>query len=277
MVDLGIELEFWAKNLPYSIIDKYNIQNEYYPNMYEVNNFLFTNLKSEKEIYESLTKVLNIVKKMKDEINATGGKCFISSRGKVIDSKSVIWNGLHIHINIDTPENTYNLYKSCRYKNIFEKFKLNRLPSFRSLYSHHIWGYHRVYSYNYKTRRKFQPVIFNNNYNTMEVRIFDNEDLIYKWRREQLSKLIWETVKNFKKGLPLKNYGGLPVMGCGESLKELADHIRRIWSNDQNLSLRHKILEDDGDYLKFQSNYQTFELINIDSVDEYIRSLNKEI
>ena len=119
-------------------------------------------------------------------------------------NESIVSTGIHIHVSMkgltkylrefDT-QSIFALYNEndCDYSlsvslktflsalATFYKIKLN--PSYRFLFSHHIWGNYRDYGYNYKRKRKFSPVNLSKPRGdkpwTIEIRVFDIEDLIH--------------------------------------------------------------------------------------------------
>ena len=193
---IGCELEFWhTKCIDDDTLAEFDIINEYYSGMFELNNFL-QNWESEKDIYDFLTNVVtvanNIAKKLKQRTN---GNTMLHTKGISIDSRSMVFNGLHIHVSLTDYIEQLALFNRVTDNNVITNWKLENYPSLRSIVSHHIWGSMRSYQYDYKQKRKFVPVLWTG-LDTIEIRIFDNEDILIKSRRKKLAKFLFAIFTN---------------------------------------------------------------------------------
>jgi len=266
--NIGVEWEFWTTKMPRDVFYRHNLETEWYTGMFEANNFLAKKLKTEDDIFNFFTEVLQKMKKIQAEIKEAGGKMNISTRGTKIDAKSVAFNGLHIHISLNHYYNaTKDFYRVARHSNYVEWFKLKELPTYRAIVSHHIWGSRRRYEYSYKRKRRYAPIILTQ-IPTVEFRIFDVEDIIYKTRRRKLAKFLYELISMFEneKEIPYKR---LPRVENGESLLEIYNLCDKFLSKKPSIS--SKIVEKTDDYMKIIQNYQIIELCNVGSDDEHIK------
>lgn len=230
---IGAEIEFWARNgVTSDVYYKYAVIDEYYSGMYELNNFI-SDFSSEKEIYSFLTKVADTANEIKDKAYEHYNYDF-RTKGIKIDDRCIAFNGLHLHISLGSSANTYDFANSLMNSRIIEHFKLDNYPSLRSMYSHHIWGYLRDYSYDYKSKEKFRPVIWVDRLGTVELRIFDNEDIMVKTRRKKVSRFIWNTISNFIKTGNTGTKKSIPEFSSGEDIENLSWYCKSTFSKGKN-------------------------------------------
>jgi len=221
---IGAEVEFWhSEYINNDILYSLGIYNEYYSGMYELNNFI-QEWKSEKDIYNFFTDVVTKTKEILQKLdNITGGTSILGTKGISIDSHSMVFNGLHIHISFNDYRKQINLFQQLIKSNIIPNWKMTTYPSLRSISSHHIWGKYRDYEYSYKQRDKFVPVLWTD-FNTIELRIFDNEDILVQSRRKKLSKFLFSVLS-------------------GENVGNVDTGLVNVISNGENLYAICKILE----------------------------------
>jgi len=179
-IKVGVEWEFYHSN-PLPNIE--GVESEYYTNMGEINNFLSDDLKTTKDIYEYLTKVVEQMKSYSKKYEWD-----IKTNFWTTYRNSVASNGVHLHISQKIPEGQRKVTPKQLYDTILA-FK-EPYPSFRSVFSHHIWGAERQFQSDWKRALKRCVVNKNRTWNTLEIRILDCEDLLVIERRKKLASML---------------------------------------------------------------------------------------
>jgi len=209
-ISVGAEVEYMVNkrnNLHYAIgrLNELNLEREYYCQMVEYSNMLYRNINSTMtSIKMTLTNIVREAETKAVQIREflqTRGKrwkIYVSSIPMKVNSRTVIWNGLHIHIGInDVDVRTIN-GKVVRALSTYWKFINN--PDLRFIYSHHLWGYFRPSSYDYKRRSKFKPVLLRPRLNTIEFRLFSFTDIKNLQLREKLAKFLSILIDGIRAG-----------------------------------------------------------------------------
>ncbi len=230
---IGAEIEFWGSNgIDHEIVEDFGVVREYYNNMFELNNFI-EDFDSEKDIYNFLTNVVDTTIQIQDESDSYYDYCF-ETKGIKVDDRSMIFNGLHIHLSLGSRQKTSGFVDSLQYSRSVEAFKLKEFPSLRSIYSHHIWGAERGYGYDYKSKDKFRPVIWVDRLGTAELRIFDNEDILVVTRRKKVAKFLWETISTFLETSKTGNRKRVFCFNDGDNVDDLAYFCKSTFLNGKN-------------------------------------------
>lgn len=204
-LNIGFEFEFFVNSFDKNIFDDYEIIPEYYSGqgMFEKNTFLYSvqnpTLKKLKEVLVKFREeLLELIEEL--NINKEGETGYLMSCG------SFVFIGTHIHVSFDDYDfqrlgggsfiDKKEVLESIAWGAFLEKIKHN--PSLR-LTSHHLTGKERKSGYSFKGAEKFFPVIVPEQLNTLEFRLFDNEDVLNKENHNFVISVLWKTLKHLKK------------------------------------------------------------------------------
>lgn len=198
VITIGAEMEYCSDRRRdlHSILGRYNLfseldlQTEYYSNMIEFNEMLFSTSNSIQELEEVLTEIRDrIVEKaieINEELRNRGGrrvKLYLSPYPMVM-YEGAVFNGLHLHINLESVKLPLSFLKKAI---AYYKYKMNE--DFRFFASHHIWGAHRSSKYSFKQKARFSPTT-TTRHGTLEIRVFSFDDLEKEEYRKKIAVLI---------------------------------------------------------------------------------------
>ena len=226
---IGLEIEFWSNNrLNEDFKQSNKIVDEYYAGQYELNHFL-----SEFKYKKDLKAFFRTVKKEVTELK-TKAPFEFKTKAKAIDSKSLIFNGCHLHISLPTLKETISFFHYLKDYRIVERFKYENYPSARSIMSHHIWGSRRSSELRFKRKTKFSPVLFTR-LDTIELRLWDNEDILTLSRADKIASFLLDTLKAFREDIiPSVWESTIDVIECTEDTTKMLEVIKEKLQENMN-------------------------------------------
>jgi hypothetical protein len=210
---VGLEFEFFTDEieLPNFIKEKFNVVDEYYPYMYELNKFycgvIFDDTLPQ-QLEEFFASCMEQVQYFKDYCKSQGIEININTQ-MIPLAKGFVFNGVHFHFSIhdDTSlfQRVQGRWKRSTLGIAYEL--ISKLPSYRKQTSHHVWGRYAVEGTSWKrqdsegrVQYRYKPII-RTGIPTIEVRIIDNEDIIEFDRRKILSNFLSEKILQSIKGV----------------------------------------------------------------------------
>lgn len=185
IITLGAEQEYCSApnvnlhGLVSSDVEDLEIQLEYYQNMIEFNEILFSSSTSYERIEDNLEKIRKLIEDKAIQIydyiknvRGRGVKLYLSSMPFYVrEIRALIFNGLHLHINADAINiGAQDLRKLVAY------FKKEINNDVRFNFSHHLWGGIANSSYVFKKKIRFSPAVLTS-HGTFELRVFTYNDL----------------------------------------------------------------------------------------------------
>jgi len=198
VITIGAEHEFCSESNVdlHRILDRYGLWNEleltreFYVNMVEFNEMLFSTTSSIQKIEGVLEKIAEIIVEKAIQINEVitnargrGCKIYLSSY-PMYNYKGLVFNGLHLHINKDSVEIPVH-----KLRPLVAFFKKMLNDDARFYFSHHIWGAFRPSEYGFKSKARFSPCVLTT-HNTIELRTFSFDDINDSAKREKLAFFI---------------------------------------------------------------------------------------
>jgi len=247
-INLGIEWEFWGEPTS-SQIKEFKLYKEYYNNMWE-KTFFFKNVEpTKKAIVGVLKQCLEQMKYIQKQVK----NCKISSRPIKVDDVTLVFNGLHIHLSVNSDvyhhdiRFTDDIYDDIDLKWVIKQ-KWDKLPSYRSIVSHHLFGAYRHYGNSYKQKRRFRPIHYTP-YNTIEFRLFDVEDAIFSQRREKVAGILLDVVNKNTKASRLR------LFDDSSNIVNICEQISKYFKGNT-----FRVLADDGNTMMVRTNLTKIEL-----------------
>ena len=195
VITIGAEQEYCSApsvnlhRLVEDSLSKLDLQLEFYRNMVEFNEMLFSTTSSSQKIEETLRAMAEMIIDKAIEINndimdrrGRGVKLYLSPL-PFVAYEGLVYNGLHLHINKDAIN--ISSLRSLRLITAFFKQKEIGDDS-RFYFSHHIWGAYRPSSYSFKCKARFSPCVLTA-HGTIEFRVFSFDDIYEEKKRRRLA------------------------------------------------------------------------------------------
>jgi hypothetical protein len=280
MFKVGMEIEFCSYEAHYNIpIGDLGLEREYYSNMIEFNNFLMEG-KSKEDLEKIIEKIVECIKELALEIydNMKNKEALWISEYGFCANDGLVYNGIHLHISVPEMEYKYRngLFSLDRIRKYIVQYKVENNIDLRFLTSHHIWGHYRGSNYQFKQKRKYQPVIWTSR-GTIEIRCLNYFD--FTENKDVLVEYLWNIIcyLNGESNFRIKRKS-----------KEVFKFLKNIHSEDidydyvigklkefeygDNVKFEYKELDTDNDFVRWGFKYKAL-VLNYDGEFEVINRI----